>query len=294
MEIVYVDVLLITNFIADYFILLLTARLSCVSVKRWRVFVSAILAALTSLLIFAPEMSAVLETCVKLALSLVIVLACFGFVNFKRYIKAALIFFAANALVAGGALLVFALFAPRGLVVRNGAVFYNISPVTLIITTAFVYAVSLVISKISARRNSRGREYEVTVFFENKKAQVRGIVDSGNMLKDSLSGSPVIVCDYQKIKNILNPELEKILSKQNYQMGFYSEITDSKYKNRFRLIPFESLGSSGIMTALVLDKIEVSSGRESQTLDSVIMAVTHRKIADGEYDVLLSPELVTV
>ena len=192
MEIVYVDILIITNFITDYFILLLTAHLSSVSVKRWRVFVSAILASLSSLVIFLPEMSAPLETMVKLALSLVIVFCCVGFVNFKRYIKAVLIFFAANALVAGGALLVFALFAPKGLVVRNGAVFYNISPITLILTTALVYVLSLVISKISARRNSRGREYEVTVFLENKKVKIRGIVDSGNMLKDSLSGSPVI------------------------------------------------------------------------------------------------------
>ena len=294
METVYVDILVLTNFIADYFLLLLTAFLSAIEVKRWRIFLGAGAASLSSLLIFAPEMNLVLEISVKLAISLVIVVITFGFLNLKRYIKAAVVFYAANVILAGGAMLVWSIFAPRGLIVRNGAVFYNISPIVLIATCAAVYIISVVVSKIISRRQSRGREYSVVLEFEGKKAQVRGIVDSGNMLRDAISGSPVIVCDFDKISCLLNSELSEIMKKQNFELGFYSAITASRYKNRFRVIPFESVGGSGVMAALVMDRAVITCGGETREVQDVIVAVTHKKIAGGEFDVLLNPELILV
>ncbi len=294
METVYVDILVVTNFIADYFLLLLTAALSSNEVKRWRLFLGAGVAAISSLLIFAPEMSLAVEIFVKLAVSLVIVLVAFGFVNIRRYIKAVLVFYAANAVLAGGAMLVWSIFSPRGLIVRNGAVFYNISPIVLIVTCAAVYLISLVISKMIVRRQSRGKEYSVALEFEGKKAQVRGIVDSGNMLRDAISGSPVIVCDFDKVSCLLDSELCEIMQKQNFELGFYSAITNSRYKNRFRVIPFESVGGSGVMAALVMDRAVITSAGEKREIPDIIVAVTHKKIAGGEFDVLLNPELILV
>ena len=158
MQTVYVDILIMTNFIVDYFLLLLAGHLSANTIKRWRILLSAALASLTSLVIFAPEMSAFLEFTVKLIFSLVIVFVAFGFLNFKRYIKSVLIFFASNVIFAGGALLIWSLFAPKGLIVRNGAVFYSISPVTLILSIAIVYIASLIVSRIISKRQSHGGE----------------------------------------------------------------------------------------------------------------------------------------
>ena len=294
METVYVDILVVTNFIADYFLLLLTAFLSVNEVKRLRLFLGAGAASLSSLLIFAPELNAFLELAVRLAVSLVIVLITFGFVSFRRYIKSVIIFYAANVILAGGAMLLWSLFAPNGLVVRNGAVFYNISPIVLIVTCAAVYLISLVVSKIISRRKARGREYSVSLEFEGKKAEVKGIVDSGNMLRDVISGAPVIVCDYDKISSLVCTELKEIMSKQNFEIGFYSALVESRYKNRFRVIPFESVGGSGVMAALVLDRAVITCGSERQEIPDIIMAVTHKKIAGGEFDVLLNPELILV
>jgi len=294
LETVYVDVLVLTNFIADYFLLLLTAFLSANEVKRWRLFLGSGAAALSSLLIFAPEFAAAFELITRLAVSLLIVLITFGFVSFRRYIKAVLIFYAANALLAGGAMLLWSLFSPNGLVVRNGAVFYNVSPVVLVLTCAAVYVISLLVSKMIARRQSRGREYSVLLEFEGKRAEVKGIVDSGNMLKDTISGAPVIVCDFDKVSCLLDSELKEIMRKQNFELGFYSAIAGSRYKNRFRVIPFESVGGSGVMAALVMDRAVITSAGEKREVPDVIVAVTHKKIAGGEFDVLLNPELILV
>lgn len=291
---VYVDILIMTNFIVDYFLLMLTSFLLSAKVKRWRLFLSAFLASLTALVIFAPELNAFVEFIVKFLFSLLIVLIAFGYKNMKRYIKAAVLFFASNVIFAGGALLVWSLFAPRGLVVHNGAVFYNISPITLLLSVTAVYLVSLFVSKIISKRRASGGEYSVNLFFDGKSVSVQGIVDSGNMLKDSISLSPVIVCDIRKVRPLLNSELEKILCRQNFEIGFYSDIINSPYKNKFRVIPFESLSGSGVMAALVLDKAEIVKENKKSEVKNVVMAVTDKKIAGGEFDVLLNPELILV
>ena len=294
MQVIYVDILIMTNFIADYFLLLLTAFISASETKRIRVFFGAAIASFCSLLIFAPELDAFLEMLVRLCASLLIVFVSFGFVNFKRYIKLVLVFYTANVILAGGAMVLWSIFSPKGLVIRNGAVFYNISPITLIVTCAAVYLISLVVSKIIDRRRSRGNEYSVTLELEGKKVEILGIVDSGNMLRDTISAAPVIVCHYDKVCSLFDSELKEIFEKKNFEMGFYSALQNSRYKNRFRVIPFETIDGSGLMSAIVLDRATVNSKGRKQQINSVIMAVTHKKIAGGEFDVLLNPELIMV
>ena len=114
------------------------------------------------------------------------------------------------------------------------------------------------------------------------------------MLSDTLSGSPVIVCDYRKIKPILTDEMIKIFKKQNFELGFYEDIINSGFSERFRVIPFDSLGDSGLMAALIIDGATLKSEENETDIENVIMAVTHKKIAGGEFDVLLNPELIAV
>lgn len=294
MQTVYVDILIFTNFLIDYFLLLLTASLSKLDKKRWRLIISAAVASLSSLLIFAPELSAVAEICINLAVSAVIVLIAFGFKNHIRFLKNTVIFYAANVILAGGTLLFWSLFKVKGTVVRNGAVFYNVSPATLVITTAAVYAVATIVSKIVKRRQCRQAECDIILNLDGKSVTLSGLVDSGNLLRDMLTGNPVIVCSFDKVKSLFDDRMQYILSKKNFEMGFYEDIINSGFSSRFRLIPFDALGSSGIMTAFVLDSASIKTKNREEKIDDVIMAITHKKIASGEFDVLISPELVTV
>ena len=294
MQIVYVDVLVLTNFIVDYFLLLLCGKFIKAPIKRWRLVLSGTVASLSSLFIFLPEMPGLLEIISKLLISLLIVLLAFGYKNHVRYIKSAVFFYASNVLFAGGSLLIWSLFKTGNIIVRNGAVFFNISPVSLILTTVVVYIFSLIASKIISRRKNVGREYTVTLRLDGKEVELVGIVDNGNMLSDTLSGTPVIVCDYRKIKPILNEEMIRIFKKQNFELGFYEDIIKSGFSERFLVIPFDSLGDSGLMAALIIDGAKLKSQQDETEIKDVIMAVTHKKIAGGEFDVLLNPELIAV
>ncbi len=294
MQTVYVDILLLTNYIIDYFLLLLTASLSKTPKKRWRMLLGGALAAVTSLMIFAPELPSYIEMAVNLILSAIIVLAAFGFKNRVIFFKNVVIFYAANVILAGGTLLLWSLFKIPNIAIRNGVVFYNISPVILVLSTLTVYLVSLLVAKMIARKKGALSEYELTLFMEGKSVTLLGLVDSGNLLCDAISGNPVIVCEYQKIKPIFSSEMQRILGRKNFELGFYEDILNSGYSSRFRVIPYDSLGEGGVMMAFMLDAVSIRSEEGQQKIENVIMAVTHKKIAGGEFDALINPEFVTI
>ncbi len=294
MQTVYVDILLLTNFLIDYFMLQLTALLSKCEKKRLRIFLAAAVAALTSLVIFLPEMSFVLETALHMVFSAVIVFFAFGFKNIKRFLKNIAVFFGANALLAGGSLVVWSVFGLKNLVVRNGAIFYNISPTVLVITTAAVYALSVLLAKIISRRQTYSDGVGITLYLFDKKIKLSGLMDSGNMLKDTFSSAPVIVCDYDRVKSLFDLQMQTIFSKENFEKGYYEDILKSKYCDRFRVIPFDSLGNSGLMTAFVLDSAVLHTQNGDKRIDEIIMAVTHKKISGGEFDAILNPSIAAV
>lgn len=292
MQTVYVDILIVTNFIIDYFVLLLTSKLCSLKVKKWRLLVGAIAASLTSLKIFAPELSLMFEILVSVTISLLIVIVTFGFINKIRFFKAVLIFFFSSAALAGGAMALWSIFKINGLVIRNGTVFYNISPVILVLSITVVYIITTIVSKIIFKKKINS-DYMITLKLNNRSVTINGFVDSGNMLRDTFTDTPVIIVSYERVKNLFCEKLDKIFAKQNFEMGFYDDILKSGYSGRFRVIPFESLSDSGVLAAIVLDNALLHIGEEKIKIEQIIMAVTHKKLMGGEYDALLSPEIIT-
>ncbi len=292
METVYVDILLITNFLIDYFILLLSNRLSGAGTKRWRIVLGSFFASLTSLFIFAPEMSLFAEISLNVATAFLIVLITFGFKNKIRFLKSTLIFYASNAILAGGSLAVWSMLGAKGIIVRNGAVFYDISALFLLLSITAVYLVTLIISKIISIK-MKNKEYGITLFLDGKKINLEGFVDSGNMLRDTFSNMPVVICNYERVKSLFNQKLDKVFAKKNFEVGFYEDIIESGYSERFRVIPYETIGNNGVLAAIMLDKAILHGRKNEETINEIIMAVTHNEIAGGEFDVLLSPELIS-
>ena len=77
-----------------------------------------------------------------------------------------------------------------------------------------------------------------------KRVEIHAIIDSGNLLKEPITGASVIVVEKEKLEKIIDKEildnLQKILS------GEY-EILSKEYMSKFRLIPFSSLGKQNGM-----------------------------------------------
>lgn len=234
MKTVYVDEMFLLNLIIDYFILLATAKLCALPLKRLRFAVSAALGAFYSVLLLYKPFSFLASPFIKLALGFVMTVLAFGLEI--RPIKPYLAFLAVSAAF-GGAVYAATMLAGQSL----GDGFYiNASMRVLVLSFAGCYLVlTLVFRRLSNRREREIRSVRIT--FCGKTAEFKALRDTGNELYDPLSGLPVMVLDANEANKLLPEQLMEAL-----RLGvteFLEAAGGSEdLRTRFRLVPYSCVG----------------------------------------------------
>lgn len=100
--------------------------------------------------------------------------------------------------------------------------------------------------------------------------EVYGLIDTGNGLKDPVSGREVAILE------------EKV----------WQDMQRCKRAEKFKLIPFHSIGKeNGILEGYEVDKIQIEEKTGSRELVNVIIAVFKGNIsAKGDYQMILPPQ----
>lgn len=99
--VVYLDVLLLTNFLTAYLLLLAAGALSGQRAPFARMLAGSALAALSALILFAPEQPYPVQVAYKAATALGITAAAFGWRSRRRLVTAACWYAALNIALAG-------------------------------------------------------------------------------------------------------------------------------------------------------------------------------------------------
>ena len=174
--IIYADVLIITNFAVNYFILLATSRLARLDISLWRLIAGAALGALFSLYILAPSLGALIEFPIRLAFAAAIVFAAFGPRPWRMFLRLWAIFFAATFLFGGIMLAVYTVFEPEGMAVDGGVVYFNISPLLLVGSTSLCYCLIRLIQRLAARRNPSAGRIKIALALGEKRVEAMAII----------------------------------------------------------------------------------------------------------------------
>ena len=142
------------------------------------------------------------------------------------------------------------------------------------------------------------RESYVSLYieFDGQGLWMPALIDTGNELRDPLTGTPVIIVERNAIKNIICPEItDPDLFKDNFS-GLYGNGTLSPaWAKRFRVIPFSSLGcESGLLPGFKADNIKIKGNYEFPCNEkTAIICLYDKELSENKkYTALLSPELV--
>lgn len=187
---IYVDMLILLNIYVNYFLLLLTAKLTFRKISIPRCLISSFIGSLTSLIIFV-KIPIILLMPLKIVFAYLITGCGFGFR--KSTIKQTLYFITSNVLLSGA---IYA-FGSSNMLVKNLVFYMDFSLLYLVIFTLLSYIIVSVIQKIFFKSKDIGGEYQVIICENLKVFKLCGLADSGNLLTDI--GKPVIVCDKNKI-----------------------------------------------------------------------------------------------
>lgn len=273
MKTVYVDDMFLLNLVINYFILLATAKLCALPLKRGRFAAAAAAGGIYSVLSLFPQLGFLGSLPVKLCLGALMTLISF---NGARRLWRPFIAFLCVSAAFGGAVFAASLLAGADM---DGGLYINPSLRVLSISFAVCYlGLTLVFKQLSRRRLRE--TLEVTVVLGETSASFKALKDTGNELYDPISGLPILVAELGALDGLFPPEASSAL-----ELGaayFLSTVSEnSSLKTRFRLVPYTSAGvSHGLLPVFRPERLLIGGQEHS---DVLVGLCGHRLSPDDEF-----------
>lgn len=271
--VIYGDILLALNGWIDFLLLLGVRRITGGKAPPWRLAAGSFAGALAGFLVFLPPLPVWLTLLIKLLAAAGMVRLAFCWRDVRFYVKQTGVLFGLSAGLAGlcGALYFFA--APTDFFVVNGVVYYAVPPLLLVGLTVVCYGVLWGMERISRHRAPAGLTFPVDIAYGDKSVRVRCLYDSGNHLTEPFSGWPVLVLERREAEELLPvPDSAE-------QIPLHSAAG-------WRLIPYDSLGGSGLLPAFKPDSVCVTTRQGQRKVADCYVAVCSR-LGRGEYHGLM-------
>ena len=246
---IYVDILISLNLFINYFILLSVSKFLYLKIKRLRLILGALLGAIYSLYILLPEPNSIFSFFIKILMSISIILVSFKFSR-EMFLKIFACFFLVSIAFSGLTLAMWFIFRPKGMIVNNGVVYFNISPIILICSILASYFLLELINRYLGKHVCSDSFCEIKLLWNNKTAKFEAQLDTGNSLKEPFSNLPVVIVDKEKIKNVLPEE---------FDLNNYDKIFDNSSTFSMRLIPFSGVSQDGFLFGFKPDDLEIKT-----------------------------------
>lgn len=263
MRIVYVDELFALNLAIDYFLLLATAQVCALPLRRGRFALSAAFGSGWCCVSLLPGFTWLDGSVMKGVLALGMCLAAFGregklWRSFGVFLGLSVLF--------GGA--VWAAGLHRG-VWRTDGRLVRLDMRTLALAFAVCWAgVGLVFRR--AVKKAERAAYDVVIERGGKSVRLRALHDTGNELYDPLTGRHVLVAEADALAPLFD-DIEAAALKAD-------AIDAISALRGFHLIPYASLGGSGLLPAFRPERIMV----DGEARDDLVVAVTATALSAGE------------
>lgn len=273
MAVVYIDKVFVLNLSIDYLLLLTAARLTGAPLQRGRLLCGAAMGALYAVAVFLPGCAALGKPLGRLLAGMGMNL--FAFWKLQRRWKIISLSMLLSAALAGIVMAV-GLAAGSASAVMGKLYYAQISWPLLLGTACGMYLLLQIIFQQGARHGG-GELMRVAVRINGMERELLALHDTGNTLRDPISGQPILVIEQDALHEIWDLETEEIL----YQpMQVEEKIAKLHHIGRglgFTLLPFRSVGASGLLLAVRSDSVRV--GR--MTYRHAWVALSERCVSDG-------------
>lgn len=290
-EILYGDILFIINFSMDFLALFITARIVHRKVNTLSLILASGVGALYAVINLFMDGNPLITFIINIGVSALMCYIVFGADKFICYIKSVLLFYTVSFLAGGGITALYNLmnnYRNSQKVYINGS-FASIASDIPLRRFIMLAAVSFVLSFICGRLfNRKGKQKSALIHavYDNMSITFNSLVDSGNLLKEPISGIPVIVTSYSILKPLLPEILHPIFENRDIDALYR---LDFSLIRRVKVIPMTAVGHSGILMGFVPNNLSVDGVRAV----ACIAVDSSELIADfGGYDAVM-PSLLT-
>lgn len=253
---IYLDLVMILNFLIDFLLLMSVSIILKRNASINRLLIGSFIGGLSIIFLFV-NINNIELFIYKIIISILMTTISFKYVNIK-YTLINLLYLYMSSIILGGFLyflnLEFSLKHIGVVFINNGL---SINFIFLLITSPII--LYIYIKQTKRLRYKYSNYYNIEIYINKNKYNYIGYMDTGNMLKDYLTGKNIILIDKRKILfDIVN----------------------------FRLIPYTSV-SDGLLKIIKIDKIVF----ENKIYKNVLLGIIDKINIDG-VDIILNKYLL--
>jgi len=282
-QIVYADVLFVTNMLITYLLLSLVATVFSAEKKILRMVASSAIGGVFSFYILAPEQHFLITMFIKLSFSVAIIITAFKTRSLKRLFRLVLGFYAVSFAFAGVMIATWILVKPQGMLINNSTVYFNISVPLLLVSCTVCYGIIWLTQTIISKRMPKNAACDVTISVGDNAVTCRAMIDTGNNLTDLFTGFPVIIAEYKSVERLIPYEYRDFYSKKGEL-----PMTLDGFSQRVRTIPYKAVGGEGILPSFKPDYILIRNKSRKVKIENVIVSVETQAMSKNDYQVLLN------
>lgn len=283
---VYIDVLFLVNWVMNMLILWATSSFSGAGASMTKLSAGAAVGAGYSIVV-ALLPGTLLDSAVpKLAILLIMVIVSFSPRTLAECLRFASFFLTLCFSVAGAALAVGQF---TGLL-SHGPAWVAVLGGAALATTGL-----RLLADRFKRQSSLPTTVNAMVRVGDQTANLVAFVDTGNQLRDPLSGWPVIIAEMGAVECLMPDDVKAAFRSVSSADGFgLAALGATSWANRLRALPFDSIGfHNGILPGFRPDSIIVTvAGHVPVERSAVIAVYTRRLSSDSAYNALVGSEIV--
>ena len=261
---VYLDVVLVENFIIDLFLLLITFNILRCKVSFKRILLSSVIGSIYTIVMIFPKLKLFTSFLAQVFIGFIIILLVIGKKKIIITIKATGIFIF-NSIVLSGICFYFSQIGnnytfEKGLTINNFSIKY------MILSLMIIYIIcNRVIEYFKERTIVNNFIFDIEITLKVIKYYVKTFLDTGNELREPITNLPCIIVEERLFEDY----------KLNKKELFY--------------INYSAIGYDGKLEGFKVDKIRMSKeGEDFREIDAIICPCKEVLSKDNEFNALLS------
>ena len=294
---VYLDVVLLENLCMNYIILFATGYLMKIKMKQIRIIASSLLGGIYAVVAYLEILPIYSSFIMKIILSILMVYLAFFPKGIKSLCKQLVIFYLTSFAFGGCAFALLYFIKPQNILIRNG-VYVGTYPIKIALLGGIVGFIITYIAfrVIKTKLHKKDMIYQVQIQIEDKTLDLKAMLDTGNLLKDPISGMPVVVVEKSKLYSILPTKLldniEKLIGGDGESL--LDQIEEKEILTRFRMIPFSSVGKqNGLMLGFKANQIIIQKEEENQIQKDIIIGIFNQNLSkNDQYSALIGLDML--
>ena len=266
-------------------------------IKKWRILASASIGAVYTIVMYLDIIPIYSNVIMKFVLSVGMVYIAFKPSGMKQAIKELVIFYLASFVFGGCVFGLMYFLKPQLVQIRNG-VFVGTYPLKVAIiggSVAFII-IQLGFKLVKAKISKKDMIYKIEIRICEKTARISALLDTGNLLKEPITGLPVVIVEKNSLKKILPEEilnnLDKVVGGDTDELMYNEELI--KYISRFRMIPFSSVGKqNGLLLGVRSDSVNIILDEVSETISNAIIGIYDKSFTkNGAYSAIFGLDML--